>query len=59
MMPGKAKMILMSWACRKFPSRPARPNSSTKMSPEITGDTLKGMSMSEMSRLLPGSGTWR
>ena len=53
-MPGTAKMILMSCSTSQPPSRPRAPNSSTKMRPEITGDTEKGMSMREMSRLLPG-----
>ena len=53
-MPGHREDDL---ACRARashgPSSPCAPNSSTKISPEMTGETLKGRSMSVMSRLLP------
>ena len=38
MMPGSAKMMLMSCSCSQTPNQPCRPNSSTKTMPEITGE---------------------
>ena len=52
-MPGTAKMMWMSCASSHGPNQPCRPNSSTKISPAITGETLKGRSISVISRLLP------
>ena len=52
-MPGTAKMILMSCSNSHGPNQPCRPNSCTKISPETTGDTANGRSMSVISRRLP------
>ena len=52
-MPGTAKMILMSCSCEPRPEPALRPNSSTKIRPEITGETANGRSISVISRLLP------
>ena len=60
-MPGTAKMMWMS-CVRRATARasPRAPNSSTKISPEMTGETLNGRSISVSSRLLPAeTGTWR
>ena len=52
-MPGTAKMILMSCAASHGPNKPCAPNSSTKIRPEITGETENGRSISVISRRLP------
>ena len=52
-MPGTAKMIWISCSRSQGPSRPCSPNSSTKIRPEITGDTAKGRSIRLTSRFLP------
>ena len=51
-MPGTAKTILMSCSTSHGPRKPCRPNSSTNTSPEITGDTANGRSISVISSLL-------
>ena len=52
-MPGRAKMMLESCSCSHSPNQPCTPNSSTKIMPEITGETASGRSMSVISTLLP------
>jgi hypothetical protein len=54
-MPGTAKMILISCSPSQLPNQPWAPNRSTKIMPEITGDTAKGRSMRVMSRCFPGN----
>ena len=51
--PGTAKMTWMSCASIHGPSTPRAPSSSTKISPEMTGETLNGRSISVISALLP------
>ena len=53
MMPGSAKMMLMSCCSSHTPNQPCRPNSSTNTMPEITGEIASGRSMSVISTLLP------
>src|SRR5436309_3390281 len=52
-MPGQAKMILISCCCSQVPNDPWAPNSSTKTSPEMTGETEKGKSMRVTRKLFP------
>src|SRR3954470_11127485 len=54
-MPGTANSTWMSCACKKEPKNPCAPNSSTKTSPDITGLTENGRSISEISMVLPGN----
>ena len=51
--PGNAKMISTSCACSQGPSTPPAPNNRTNTSPEITGETEKGRSISVSSSCLP------
>src|SRR5262245_56960719 len=51
--PGSAKMILMSCSISQGPTSPCAPKRSTKIIPEMTGETLKGTSMSVVRRCLP------
>src|SRR5436305_7358803 len=51
--PGTAKIIWMLFESSHGPSQPRRPNSNTKINPDITGDTANGKSISVISRLLP------
>ncbi len=51
--PGTAKMILMLCAISQPPNHPCAPNISTKIMPEITGETANGRSISVVSRFLP------
>jgi len=53
-MPGTAKITFTPWAPSHGPSRLSAPKSSTKIMPEMTGDTANGMSMNETSSRLPG-----
>ncbi len=53
-MPGTAKMILMLCAMSHGPNQPCAPNTSTKIMPEITGDTANGRSISVIKMFLPG-----
>src|SRR5205814_920623 len=53
MMPGSAKMMLRSCSRSHTPNQPCRPNSSTKIMPEITGEIASGRSISGMRMLLP------
>ena len=52
-MPGTAKMIWMSCSESHSPNQPCAPNRSTKIMPEMTGETAKGRSMRVMSTFLP------
>ena len=52
-MPGTAKMILMSCSTSQAPNQPWAPKSSTKIMPEITGETANGRSIRVISRFLP------
>ncbi len=52
-MPGTAKMIWMSCSRSHGPNHPCAPNRRTYTSPEITGDTANGRSISVISTLLP------
>src|SRR6476469_2135991 len=52
--PGKAKMMRMSWSWSHGPNQPWAPNNSTNTSPETTGETEKGSSISAISAVLPG-----
>src|SRR5450432_2730790 len=52
-MPGTAKMIFMSCSLSHGPNQPWAPNKSTKMSPEMTGETLNGRSTKVINTLLP------
>ena len=54
-MPGTAKMILMSWSSSQGPNQPWAPKSSTKIMPEITGETANGRSISVIRTFLPGN----
>ena len=47
-------MMCQSCASRNGPKTPRAPRSSTKISPEITGDTENGRSIRVSSVLLPG-----
>ena len=51
--PGTAKMIWMSCSASHGPKQPCRPNSSTNTSPEMTGETANGRSISVISSCLP------
>src|SRR3954469_24856580 len=51
--PGTAKMILMSCSESHGPNQPRAPNNSTKIKPEITGETLNGRSTTVIRILLP------
>src|SRR3569833_1021678 len=51
MIPGSAKMMLMSCCCSQTPNQPCRPNSSTYIMPEMTGDTANGRSMIVIRKL--------
>ncbi len=53
MMPEAAKMIFTSCAISQSPNQPSAPNNSTKINPEITGDTENGRSIKVVNRLLP------
>src|SRR6478736_2702028 len=53
MIPGTAKMILMSCSESQGPNQPRAPNNKTKIRPEITGETLNGKSTTVISTLLP------
>src|SRR5579863_6630 len=52
-MPGTANTTRMWCIRRKPPNQPCEPNSSTKTSPAMTGDTANGKSMSVIKALLP------
>eukprot|EP01022_Parablepharisma_sp_SALTPOND_P004178 TRINITY_DN1187_c2_g1_i1.p1 TRINITY_DN1187_c2_g1~~TRINITY_DN1187_c2_g1_i1.p1 ORF type:complete len:554 (-),score=206.99 TRINITY_DN1187_c2_g1_i1:2173-3834(-) len=52
-MPGTAKRILMSCSRSQGPKQPCRPNSSTQIRPEITGETENGRSIRVSNRFLP------
>ncbi len=52
--PGTAKITLRSCSASHGPSSPVRPKSSTKTSPETTGETAKGRSIRLVRALLPG-----
>ena len=52
-MPGTAKMILMSCSSSQGPNQPCAPNSSTKIMPEITGETANGRSIRVIRTFLP------
>src|SRR5262245_22430349 len=52
-MPGTAKMTLMSCSESQLPNSPCLPNSSTKISPEITGETENGRSIRARSSVRP------
>ena len=52
-MPGTAKMIWMSCSESHSPNQPCAPKSSTKIMPEITGETAKGRSIRVISTFLP------
>ncbi|MNH02623.1 hypothetical protein D3C79_618670 [compost metagenome] len=54
MIPGVAKMILMSCSLSQSPNQPRLPNISTNISPAITGETENGRSMMVMSNCRPG-----
>ena len=54
-MPGTAKMIWMSCSSSQGPNQPCAPKSSTKIIPEITGDTANGRSMSVIRTCFPGN----
>ncbi len=54
-MPGTAKMIFTPCSMSHGPNTPCAPKSKTKISPEITGDTAKGRSISVTRRFLPGN----
>ena len=47
-------MTWMSCASRNGPNTPRAPNSSTKINPAMTGDTLNGRSISVSNAFLPG-----
>src|ERR1022692_3547933 len=51
--PGTAKMMCRLCAMSHGPNHPCAPNISTKTSPEITGDTAKGRSISVIRTFLP------
>jgi hypothetical protein len=51
-MPGTAKMMRMSCASSQAPNHPWAPNSSTKINPEITGETANGRSISVIRQVL-------
>ena len=48
-------MILMSCSISHGPNQPCAPKSSTKIMPEITGETANGRSIRVISRFLPGN----
>ena len=52
-MPGTAKSTWMSCACSHGPKNPWAPNSSTNTSPEMTGLTENGRSISVIRKVLP------
>src|SRR5882672_9327762 len=52
-MPGHAKMTRMPCASSQPPTGERGPTASTKMSPEITGDTANGISMTAVRSVLP------
>ncbi len=52
-MPGTAKMIRTPCWVSHGPSSPCAPKSSTKISPDTTGETAKGRSIAVISSDLP------
>ena len=52
-MPGTAKIICIFAAWRMSPNQPCSPKSSTKIRPDITGETVKGKSISVVRTFLP------
>src|SRR3979490_1180095 len=52
-MPGTANSTWILCACSHGPQYPCAPNSSTNTSPEITGLTENGRSISEIRKVLP------
>ena len=52
---GSAKMIWIPCDLKNDSNHPPRPNSSTAMSPTMTGDTPRGRSTSAESTRLPGN----
>ncbi len=53
MIPGTAKMMGMSCSISHGPNQPCAPKTRTKTSPEMTGETPKGMSIRVVSTFLP------
>jgi hypothetical protein len=51
--PGTANSTWTLWACSHGPQKPCAPNSSTNTSPEMTGLTENGRSISEIRNVLP------
>jgi hypothetical protein len=51
--PGTAKIILISWSNSQSPNHPFLPKSRTNTNPDITGETAKGKSINEVRMLLP------